>query len=782
MRLAAVSRVRPGPETVLARSVWRVARRRACLGLVLACVTALGLEAQGSKPTTGAIEGVVARESGEGLARVRVRLSGDIERSLSTDKRGYYRIDRLPPGLYSIEVAADGFVTSLRDGMRLRAAETLRLDFALAEGSRSSFTMTSQPVVDWLSADSGFRLTFEDLGRLPTGGVLLDLASLLPFAESVFLDEGEIEPLAAVPGLGLGGLPVEDFASVFVIGSDPDTAVRSPDRLHMTSRTPLGARFGERPGAIHGSLRTRIVEDRLLGRRRLGVEEERDAWRPTAAIGAPLPALIPSASHLFASYARHDDRRLFLPEDGVVGLGAIEEGLEREVDLEQETAHVRAELAPNPGLRLRPTFLAMDTEEEERVGERRMSGDFAPSTRSHTMARSAISVDRIGTRTFGFSLLLAEQRDRLLDARARTSTGGFVEFPRLDLERTEGSWRGRFSRSRHLVTIGAGWVEHEETGRDAFPLRGDSYGLSVHERWMATPRVAVHLALRTERVEREVGTTRRTIDFGDLLLPRASVSWDVQGDGQWSLRATAGRRHRVGPQLPFTSTKDWLEPQLEEQTFYALGSRYQFLPGLLLEGELTRIELDEPSVQPVLELLESWPLDTTPAVEETRLRVNAELRISTRWNAWAFYEARDPDTGGVLSAFGLPGHSSQHLRLTSWMRFDNGFGLGGVFRYLDGYDVTTPLVGSVVEVDSVGRGDAQEVANLAQADLSVEFRRRIEVRGLEDGLDVTFRLDAQNLLDRKGTPVSLSLPGDEGRFLLRSQDRRRLWLGMSVSF
>ena len=87
-----------------------------------------------------------------------------------TDERGEYRVTPLPLGTYSVEYTLQGFQTQRRDGIRLTAGFTARLDVALGVGGVAETVTVSgaSPVVDVKTTSAGTLMQREMLEAIPT--------------------------------------------------------------------------------------------------------------------------------------------------------------------------------------------------------------------------------------------------------------------------------------------------------------------------------------------------------------------------------------------------------------------------------------------------------------------------------------------------------------------------------------------------------------------------------------------------------------------------------------
>ncbi len=109
------------------------------LRVMIGCVLLVGASGRASGQTTGRITGVVKDASGGVIARAEVQAVNKATREkweVVTDGAGNYSFVLLPPELYEVEVAANGFKTSVSSGVAVRITETSKLDFVLAVGYR----------------------------------------------------------------------------------------------------------------------------------------------------------------------------------------------------------------------------------------------------------------------------------------------------------------------------------------------------------------------------------------------------------------------------------------------------------------------------------------------------------------------------------------------------------------------------------------------------------------------------------------------------------------------
>ncbi len=107
--------------------------------VVCGCLLFVGASECASGQTTGRIAGVVNDTSGGVIPRAEVQAvneaTGEGWKS-ATDDSGDYSFALLPPGLYQIEVAANGFKTAVSRDVPVRITETTTINVSLAVGNR----------------------------------------------------------------------------------------------------------------------------------------------------------------------------------------------------------------------------------------------------------------------------------------------------------------------------------------------------------------------------------------------------------------------------------------------------------------------------------------------------------------------------------------------------------------------------------------------------------------------------------------------------------------------
>jgi hypothetical protein len=161
--------------------------------LVLAC---LAVPIVSSAQALGTIAGVVKDASGAVLPGVTVEAASPalIEkvRDVVTDGSGQYRIVNLPPGSYTVTFTLAGFSGVKREAIDVTASFTASVNADLKVGAVSeTITVTGEtPIVDVQSATQTRALTAEAFKNIPTSGVWIQLATLIPAVQTATRDVG----------------------------------------------------------------------------------------------------------------------------------------------------------------------------------------------------------------------------------------------------------------------------------------------------------------------------------------------------------------------------------------------------------------------------------------------------------------------------------------------------------------------------------------------------------------------------------------------------------------
>ena len=146
----------------------------------------LALIAGWAQSTTGGFTGTVTDPTGAAIpaASVTVESSDNgITRQTRTSDLGTYTVPLLPPGVYTVKAAHDGFRPVTRSGVELRVDQMARLDFSLQVGAvTDSVVVTGEaPLVDSDTSSLGQVIDRAKVDSLPLNGrMTLRLVQLTP--------------------------------------------------------------------------------------------------------------------------------------------------------------------------------------------------------------------------------------------------------------------------------------------------------------------------------------------------------------------------------------------------------------------------------------------------------------------------------------------------------------------------------------------------------------------------------------------------------------------------
>jgi carboxypeptidase family protein len=122
---------------------------------------------------TGGLTGVITDPDGALVSNITVEIinerTGKVERSITSEEDGSYSATLLPPGTYSLRVAAANFKQSLIAGVPVRINETSRQDVKLAVGNitKTVEVVAASSLINSVSPVMGQSLDAALLERLP---------------------------------------------------------------------------------------------------------------------------------------------------------------------------------------------------------------------------------------------------------------------------------------------------------------------------------------------------------------------------------------------------------------------------------------------------------------------------------------------------------------------------------------------------------------------------------------------------------------------------------------
>ena len=160
------------------------------LAVCLLCVGLFSGVARTQSTTQGAIAGTVVDASGAVIPGAAVTLHNDAtsaEFKLTSDESGYFKAPLVPPGTYTVTIAANGFGTYNAKLVPVTVGSLTELHPGLkAGGAQESIEVTGvAPVIQFESPEVSSTLTTQEIVNLPlNGGRWSNLALLTPGAAS----------------------------------------------------------------------------------------------------------------------------------------------------------------------------------------------------------------------------------------------------------------------------------------------------------------------------------------------------------------------------------------------------------------------------------------------------------------------------------------------------------------------------------------------------------------------------------------------------------------------
>jgi outer membrane receptor protein involved in Fe transport len=145
----------------------------------------LAMSAMAQTTTTGTIEGVVKDVNGAVVPNASVEISGGgllRPQTTTTDNEGNYHFSQVPPGKYTVKVAASsGFAAYTQEGVEVNLGKASSVDVALqAAGSTVTVDVNASPDIDPTSNVGGSNISSDFFSNIPTARTVQSLYNIAP--------------------------------------------------------------------------------------------------------------------------------------------------------------------------------------------------------------------------------------------------------------------------------------------------------------------------------------------------------------------------------------------------------------------------------------------------------------------------------------------------------------------------------------------------------------------------------------------------------------------------
>src|SRR5215469_11322947 len=199
-------------------------RRICCIALLCMLLFAVAAVAQ---ETTGGIQGTIKDPQGAVVSGATVTVSGPAligKKVANTDAGGFYHIEQLPPGVYSITVTATGFTTETRKDLRLEtgALPVVNIDLKVGTAAETVEVSAESALVDVTQSKVQTNVTSDLLTGVPIGR---SFQSVIPFAPGA-----RQEPLQSTTNGRTNGFQIDgasDCENVYLIDGINTTNIQN---------------------------------------------------------------------------------------------------------------------------------------------------------------------------------------------------------------------------------------------------------------------------------------------------------------------------------------------------------------------------------------------------------------------------------------------------------------------------------------------------------------------------------------------------------------------------
>ncbi|MGO4515614.1 carboxypeptidase regulatory-like domain-containing protein [Terriglobus sp. 2YAB30_2] len=204
--------------------------RHLAVGFCLCLLALLAVPAVSAQETTAAIQGTVTDPTGAVVAGATVTATSDslpTPATATTDGRGFYRLNALPPGTYTISVEGSG-MSAKATNVKLAAGELPNLNLKAAVGASTVIDVTdSLAQVDVTQSKVETVVTNEILQEIPKGR---NFQSVIPFTPGA-----RQEPLQSTSSNRSNGYQID--------GASDSENVYASDGVNITSIQAGGVGF-----------------------------------------------------------------------------------------------------------------------------------------------------------------------------------------------------------------------------------------------------------------------------------------------------------------------------------------------------------------------------------------------------------------------------------------------------------------------------------------------------------------------------------------------------------
>lgn len=160
--------------------------KKVAFSLFMLPLLVLVFAASAFSQTTAKILGTVSDQSGAAVVGAKVTVTNTnlaIERSTTTNTSGFYEVDALPPGAYSVQVQMSGFESQVAKNVVVEVSNNVSQNFGLKVASTTEVVTVeaTAPIIEATTMTVGQTINQRTVQELPLNGRhFVDLALLVP--------------------------------------------------------------------------------------------------------------------------------------------------------------------------------------------------------------------------------------------------------------------------------------------------------------------------------------------------------------------------------------------------------------------------------------------------------------------------------------------------------------------------------------------------------------------------------------------------------------------------